>query len=40
MEEQKFRLILTGEAQDFLESLSLAVRKKIHTIFVVLWAVK
>ena len=28
MPEQKFRIILTGEAQDFLESLSLAARKK------------
>lgn len=29
MQEQKFRIILTGEARDFLESLSLAARKKI-----------
>lgn len=29
MQEQKFRIILTGEAQDFLESLSLAAREKI-----------
>ena len=29
MLKQKFRIILTGEAQDFLESISLAARKKI-----------
>lgn len=27
--KQKFRIILTGEARDFLESISLAARKKI-----------
>lgn len=29
MQKQKFRIILTGEARDFLESISLAARKKI-----------
>lgn len=29
MQKQKFRIILTGETRDFLESISLAARKKI-----------